>query len=223
MSSPVFVRYSPYTSEHSLTSQLVQCYREVFADVPWNEWLQCPVCKAYWGIKDKEFLHSCQFRHCGVALVEYWPKDRVNSDLMREIRRDSSAWLTLDENRVIGFCWGYPIDKSTLEAELKIILPGDKVGYNGLDHLAYQDEVGVVSSHRGQKLAKKMVALRHDDFLAKGLKVGVVRTRQLPVPSDTFGWYTTKLGYEIIARYPGDDGRVVLARPLEGLRELLSI
>ena len=67
-----------------------------------------------------------------------------------------------------------------------------------------------------------MFVKRLDDFLERGLRVGYVRTRQYPEPSETFLWYTQKLGYQIIATYPNADGRVILSRPLAGLKELLS-
>jgi hypothetical protein len=63
-----------------------------------------------------------------------------------------------------------------------------------------------------------LVRRRLSDFLELGLKIGVVRTRQEPEPSETFLWYR-KLDYINIASYP--DGRVILARALEGLTQVL--
>lgn len=226
MSEIAFLRYSPYTSQDSTTKQLVSCFRGVFAGEPWNELLKCPVCSNYWGTKDQELLRSMEYKHCGVELVDYWPEERVFQDLRREIRQDSSAWLAFDGEKVVGFCWGYPVSKSIIEAELKLALPNNMLGCFDHDTIAYQDEVGVLLPYRGRGLAKKMVALRHDDFLAKGLKLGIVRTRQHPEQSVTFSWYTEKLGYKIVGVYPDVDGkldgRVILSRPLEGLRELLT-
>lgn len=212
-----FIRYSPHTSERGLTEQVVECYRQVFADGPWHEWKQCPACKKYWGTKDRGLLGNQGFRHCDVPLVDFWSKDQVTADLFHEITKEASCWLALQGSQVIGFCWGYPISLECLEKKLGLTL------HTTLDRqsqIAYQDEVGVLSEFRGQKIAKLMVKHRLSDFLAQDLRVGVVRTREYPEPSETFLWYR-RLGYETVAQYPQGDGRVILARNLEGLSALL--
>jgi ribosomal protein S18 acetylase RimI-like enzyme len=219
MKNVSIVRYSPHTSDIMLTAQLVECYRDVFADSPWNEWLKCPKCQKYFGRNDSGFLASQKFQHCNVPLIDYWSRDQVVSDLYYEITEQTSCWLAMDEQKVIGFCWGYSIPLADLEIKLDISF-GDNLKKDTL--VAYQDEAGVLSSYRGHKIAKAMVAHRLDDFIAQGLDIGIVRTRQYPEPSITFLWYTEKLGYKILARYPGDDGRVILGRELNGLKKLLS-
>lgn len=211
-----FVRYSPHTSESHITAQVVECYRQVFADGPWHEWKQCPVCKKYWGIKDREHLEKSEFSHCEVPLVDFWPTEQVTNDLFHEITKEASCWLALNESRVIGFCWGYPISLGCLEKKLGLTLGSMLTSHDRQSRIAYQDEVGVLSEFRGQKIAKSMVKHRLLDFLEQDLKVGVVRTREYPEPSETFLWYWN-LGYETVAQYPDGDGRVILARNLEGL------
>jgi GNAT superfamily N-acetyltransferase len=152
-------------------------------------------------------------------MVDFWPREQVSSDLHHEIILESSAWLAVDGEKVVGFCWGYPITFDELEAKLE--LPVGHVS-KGSERVAYQDDVGILAPYRRQGFARKMITLRHDDFIAQGLSIGITRTRELPEPSVTHTWYTRDLGYKIVARYPGDDGRVVLARPLDGLRELLN-
>jgi hypothetical protein len=126
----------------------------------------------------------------------------------------------LDAKKVVGFSWGYPITPEDLEVKVGIQLreevtrrfgPQTKVGY--------QDEIGVLPAYRGTKLAKTMNKMRVSSFMEKGLHVVVSRARQYPEPSVTFSWYTKKLGYEILAAYPREDGRVMLTRKLEGLVE----
>jgi ribosomal protein S18 acetylase RimI-like enzyme len=211
------IRYSPRGENHPLTAQLVECYRNVFADEPWHEWLKCRQCGEYWGVKDRAMLASMKFRHCGKKLVDFWPKEQVISDLHHEITPSSSCWLAMDKKVVVGFCWGYPIAVGELKAKLNIQFSGQREN----ELIVYQDEVGVLSAYRGRNIAKAMVLRRLDDFLNQGLKFGIVRTRQNPEPSVTFTWYTQKLGYEILAAYPGNDGRVILGRRLNELRELL--
>ncbi len=202
---------------------LINCYRQVFADPPWNEWKKCsnPDCpdpNGFWGKKDTKLLSSWNFRHCGMPLDDYWPRDQVRQDLEHELTDITSCWLCFDGEQVVGFCWGYPITLGELEEKLKteiaISSQGDK-----RQLVAYQDEMGLIDRYRGSGLAKTMFLRRLDDFLSLGLKTTIVRTRELPNPSVTFSWFVGKLGYEVVARYV--DGRVVLARPLLGLKELL--
>lgn len=214
------IQYSPNKSSDTITAKLVECYRDVFAGEPWNEWLKCPQCQKYWGVKDQGLLASYKFRHCNTPIVDFWSREQVISDLYHEITTETSCWIAMDSNRVVGFCWGYPITITDLEAKLNISF-NDKLGFEISNLVAYQDEVGVLNAYRGRKIAKAMVTQRLDDFITQGLKFGIVRTRQYPEPSKTFLWYK-KLGYEIIANYPSKDGRIILGRQLSDLKELLT-
>lgn len=214
------IQYSPQRDNGELTAQIVECYRDVFADAPWHEWLQCSRCKKYWGIKDLGLLVSAGFRHCNMPLVDFWPREHVTHDLQTEITENASCWLAMDGEKVIGFCWGYPITITKLVSKLGIPVDDSlQADRNGL--VAYQDEVGVRTSYRGNKIAKTMVLRRLDDFISQGLQFGIVRTRKTPEPSVTFSWYTTKLGFRVLAEYPNGDGRVILGREFSGLKELL--
>lgn len=218
------VRYSPHGGDDSLTAQLVECYREVFADGPWHEWLKCSVCQQYWGTKDRGLLASCKFLHCDKPLVDFWTREQVLFDIYQEVTPEASCWLAIDKDRdkVVGFCWGYPITIRDLEVKLGLSF-NDNLGYDPSSIVAYQDEVGVLSDYRGRRIAKDMFIHRLNDFLAQDIKIGIVRTRQKPEPSQTFLWYTKKLGYEVIALYPNNDGRVVLlCRQLSDLKKLIT-
>ena len=207
------LRYSPSSENQELTNQLVECYRDVFSTEPWNEWLKCEKCGNYWGIKDENFLAKSNFHHCNIPLIDFWPKEIVLSDLQHEITTHSSCWIALADERVIGFCWGYPIATSDLEEKLGLpIITEIEKHYGEQAVVAYQDEVGVISSYRGRKIAKAMVLYRLNDFLDKKLTIGIVRTRQSPEPSETYLWYK-QLGYQTLAKY--SDGRVILGRKLD--------
>lgn len=208
-------------SDHSRTAQLIECYKDVFQDRPWNEWLKCCVCGKYWGTKDREELVQLGFIHCEKPLVDFWTRTEVLGNIRRDLVQDSSCWLAVDQFKVIGFCWGYPMLAGDLEKKLG--LEFDPTENLSGRTIAYQNEVGVLLNYRNFKVAKRLVLKRLEDFLSKGLKYGVVRTRQFPEPSVTYTWYTEKLGYRVIARYPGNDGRVVLGREFdEELRSSLS-
>jgi GNAT superfamily N-acetyltransferase len=209
----------------NLLPQLIDCYRDVFADPPWNEWYKCNCCGKYWGKQDLTFLQRINFKCCDKPLVEFWPKDVVENDIRQEINSSASCWLALNtKEEVIGFCWGYPITLEKLEEKLgiQVVDPLRKhFGIQADEKIAYQDEIGVRTPYRGKKIAKQMFKERLTDFLKQGLKVGVARTRETPESSVTFLWFTRKLGYRIIARYPKEDGRVILARELPDLLKLL--
>jgi ribosomal protein S18 acetylase RimI-like enzyme len=207
-----FRRYSPRQDSRALTDQVVKCYRQVFADSPWNEWMQCPECGTYWGVKDKGILEVKNYQCCGSGVMDFWPRERVVGNLFKEITPAASCWLALSGSKVIGFCWGYPITPPELEDKLSISLgnlePTRKV--------AYQAELGVQVAYRNRGIAKAMVRRRLSDFLRQGLETGVVLPRATPEPSVTFLWYK-KLGYSIIARYPDADGRVIMAGRLDDI------
>lgn len=196
---------------------LISCYRDVFAGPPWDEWLFCPTCRQKWGIEQKVKVENLGYGHCGKNMEEFWPKTVVENDLRHEITKESSCWLVVDEDQVVGFCWGYPITTDSLEK--KLVLPGLskklRQYYPGIDLVAYQDDLGVRSEYRHRGLAKMMFLSRLEDFRAQGLTVGVVRTKTNP-PSVTNLWFS-RLGYETVAQYHDADGRVVLACPLGSL------
>lgn len=211
------IEYFPFCAEvgkEAITSQVVESYIDIFADAPWHEWLKCSVCGEYWGKKDSGLLVSMGYMHCGQALVDYWPRVKVYNEIINEIQRpgNSSCWLAMekDTKKIVGFCWGYIM---SIEAFIELVgLDFDisLAGLNSMEELvAHQNEVGVLPEFRGKKIAKRLVALRNQDFIKMGISYGVVRTRQLPEPSVTFNWYKDS-GYEILASYPEKDGKVVM-------------
>ncbi len=203
-------------------SSIVECYREVFESPPWDEWLKCPKCQKPLGSENLREIVASNYMHCGVPLVDFWPRHELIQDIKCEFgRKGSSCWRAVSNKfGLVGFCWGYPITTSELIKKLGIKVKKPQGLKDGL--VAYQDEVGVLPHYRGLGIAKAMVAMRLNDFLAQGLTYGVTRTRKSPAPSQTYLWYIEKLGYEVIAEYPGGDGRVILGRKLEDLDNLFS-
>lgn len=216
------LKYAPNLYPLAVTADLIECYRDVFSEEPWNEWLKCPKCDEYWGVKDRELLAAMRYMHCNVPLVDFWPRHQVIGDIEHEITEKTSCYLAFKDSRVVGFCWGYPIKRKDLETKLGISFES-VLGVKPDELVAYQDDVGVIVPYRGQKIAKILIAKRHQDFIAQGLRVGIVRTRMKPKPSVTYLWYLEKLGYKVLAEYPVDDGRVILGRKLEGLSDLLPV
>lgn len=211
----------------ALFSSLIKCYQQVFATEPWFEWMRCLKCPDLkWGIEKKTEVQRANFLcpRCHSKLIEFWPEQIVRQDILHEISMDlCSFWVAEFDERVVGFCWGYAITPDALEIKLENDGLADRVRQfsNGHhDHVAYQDELGVLKEFRGHGLAKRMVVLRLQDFLANDLRIGTIRTKMDP-PSVTYQWFT-RVGYQMISEY-GDEGkRVVLARNLTTLREALG-
>jgi len=162
-----------------------------------------------------EQLH--QFVGCYQAVFatppwnETWVADAVEADLRHELSlTGATCWLALDGDRIVGFCYGYPLAVDWLDEHLK--LDGCAAALAGQTQIAYQDDMGVVLEYRGQHIASELFRRRNADFLAQGLTVGVVRTMTKP-PSVTYEWYTA-LGYEVIAEYGDERGRVIMARSI---------
>jgi len=220
-----YTRFSPHTATRAQSEEMAEAFGRVFATSPWHEWRKCRVsgCGVNWGVEHRKELESIGYVHCGEPVVEFWPKDSVLNDIYHEIGADASCWVAKMGRRIIGFCWGYPIQASHLSEKVGINLEDPARAVFGADaRIAYQDELGVLKKYRGTGIARELFSLRLDDFLRQGLEVGIVRTRVLPEPSVTYLWFTEKLGYIELARYPGDDGRVILGQRLNEAKKLLS-
>ena len=211
-----YQRFNPHVDVHFL-SGVVACYQNIFAEQPWNEWKKCVVCNKKWGSDDSEEIISLNSIHCDQSLVDFWPEEIVVIDLLKEINQEASSWIVLDQEKVVGFCWGYPISPEDLE--IKLELPGlannIKTYSEDCDKVAYQDELGLLSEYRNKGIAKNLVKARLNDFRDQSLNVGVLRTKTNP-PTVTYLWYQ-KLGYQVIAEYNDDDQRVILANSFDCL------
>lgn len=216
----VVVKRFDHRNGHELLPQIVDCYREVFADGPWHEWKTCPHCGKYWGKKDREALERMSFEHCGHPLVDFWPTEKVANDIIT-LPEEASIYVAINDDDVVGFCWGYPISIQELENDLGITFSSDIYdNFGTIERVAYQDDIGVKISYRGNGIAKEMFSARLSDFLDQRLEVAIVRTRALPEPSVTYGWFVHKLGYRILKEYPEGDGRVILATSLNNLNNV---
>lgn len=219
--SITIVRFNP-NLQPEIIPLLIQCYRDVFSDTPWNEWKLCSICKHYWGKNDLPLLQQWGFLHCNQPVVDFWESAHVEKEIRHRITEEATAFVVMSDGVVVGFTWGFPATLDALESD-EFHIPikagfwtqfGEEAPKNDV---AFQNEIGVATLFRDRKLASQMYDARLKNFIAQGLKFGIVRTRQFPEPSVTFLWFTKKLGYKIIARYPGDDGRVILAQRLDTL------
>ncbi len=201
------VRFTPGVDEDQL-SQLVHCYRVVFGEPPWNEWMTCKTCNQKWGMGQ-----PYPTIHCGAVVTPFWPEAQVRDDLQREITSDASAWLALVDGQVVGFCWGYPISPDRLAEQLSLHTLPDAIKhtFGTVMEVGYQDEIGMMSPFRSQGIARRMFLARNLDFHSRGLPVVVLRTMRTP-PTVTYQWYRNRLGYHVIDEYHNRDDLVILGR-----------
>ncbi|MEK7570506.1 MAG: GNAT family N-acetyltransferase [Patescibacteria group bacterium] len=205
------------TRDTALMQKLILCYQNVFSASPWFEWKRCTTCNRKWGREQETEIQCMRCPKCGSALTDFWPSDVVEQDICKELTLPgASCWLACHREKIVGFCWGYPIALIALEEKLGIACATPiQHTYGNITQVAYQDEIGVEQKYRGHGLGSMLFNLRKNDFLKQGLHIGVVRTKTQP-PTVTYHWYQ-KLGYQTVARYNDKDGKVILAIDLQKL------
>lgn len=213
----LYLRFKPKEHRH-LLPMLIECYRDVFADTPWNEWKKCSVCNKQWGVTEREDLALLGFQHCGQLVEDFWPHKVVEEEILHQVNDKASCWIAMTKQRVIGFTWGYPMTPEALARKLERpeMVANLKKQFGDPIEVAYQAELGVLTEFRGKKVARELVAKRLEDFQSQGLKVGVVRTKRNP-PSVTYLWFIRD-GYQPVAEYHDEGERVILARSYTGYR-----
>lgn len=203
------------TDDHDLLLSLVECYRDVFADPPWNEDMICPACQRSYG-RYLERYTCLRCEDCDVPLKEFWPVQTVIRDLEHELTPSASCWLAMAESRVIGFSWRYPITVNGLEAKLE--LSGIANALHQMTNqpaVSYLDEIGVIAEYRGRGIARQLYDLHVNELtLAGNTSLMVARTKKIP-PTVVYHWFT-RIGYRVVARYSEKDGRVILAMSVLG-------
>jgi hypothetical protein len=227
--------YNPHRDGDTHLAGVVACYQESFAGPPWNESHVCPKCSTTFGATAVATLPPklpCPVGDCTGTLEPFWPTATVAADFKSETAtkptagQQPSSWIALNGETVVGICWGYTITPDALEQKLE--LPGFSTAlatyYGQLPTaVAYQDELAVLPNFRQRRfaslgnrsIARTLVEARHTDFLSFGATVGAVRTLAQPA-TRTYTWYT-HAGFQVIARYPTNPHRVILARSFPGL------
>lgn len=194
--------------------EIVNCYREVFADGPWHEWKICKSCGSQFGKKDQDVLHRRNNTCCGQFVQDFWPVETVTSTLL-SLPPSASCFIVMKSETVIGFCWGYEMSEDELEKYLNIPVSQSIRSMFGIGRkIAYQSEMGILERYRGQGIANLLFSERQKSFLSKGVEITIVRTRKSPEPSITHLWFANKLGYKTVAEYPDGDGRAILGNIL---------
>lgn len=117
-----YVRFSPERDVELLDS-FVECYRQVFASDPWNEWQRCSSCGHHWGIAHHVTPGVDDPRCCDAPEVtEFWPVEQVAKDLDDQLRRPGAAcWVAVSDVIVVGFCFGYILPESEFDEHLEMV------------------------------------------------------------------------------------------------------
>lgn len=149
---------------------------------------------------------------------EWWTEELVMDVLHRYGGGNASIFLAIsDTDQVLGFSWGAVWEVDELSEELQLSLPTHVTR-----KVAYLKDVGVVDVCRQRGIAKALLKsliaelngrVEADTYL-------LARTLAQPQPSVVFSWFP-KIGFETIAQYPPEDGRVILARQIAGVDDSL--
>jgi len=138
--------------------------------------------------------------------VGMWSVEKVVADIEKELSQTGAlGFLALENGKVVGCIWGYPMKQNKLFEKI-----GLKVPYDGI--AMYLDDIYVAPDYHGQKVASTLYKL----WIKKvGGKVVLARTMTKP-PTVVYPWFL-KMGYEVMAEYGDDIGRVILKKDLSRL------
>lgn len=210
-----YVLFNPRENEFVFSS-LINCYRKVFGDEPWNEWKVCRKCGKKWGITQESELRAADYYCCDQKVEDFWPSEKVREDFLGETQKDASCWLAIVRGQVIGFTLGYRILAADLARKLELLGLAEEIEkvfrIKREGFVAYQDELGVLRDFRRRGIGKKLYESRKQDFLKMGLRVSIIRTMSNS-GSVVYPWYK-RLGYNVLAEYNDKDKRVVLGREI---------
>ncbi len=201
--------FHPQKTAEWLTS-LIECYQAVFADEPWNEWRRCHKCQKVFGLK--QATQGGEFCPCGNNLAPFWEVAAVKQDILHEVTDEAVCKILIQENKVWGFCWGYPIDSIALEEKTR--LPGLTKALDdsfGQKLLGYIDEVGVATHLRQKGWGQLLWNEVSRELQKKGCRVIIARSQ----PNvKMFPWWL-RHGFRLVQKYKGKDERVIIARTLD--------
>ena len=161
---------------------MAECYIEIWKDEPWNEDRKCPKCPEGKNNFGRNFKNTfCPID--GSKLVPYWTIDGVISDLEKELNKRDSICLVaetigkqiyrdfgatirfkksgikkIDKGTIIGFTWGYGINREDVFRLTRSIEFTDSINNR---RIAYIDEIGVLNDFRrlgiGEELCNSLI------------------------------------------------------------------
>ncbi|MDP3985614.1 MAG: GNAT family N-acetyltransferase [bacterium] len=207
---------------------IARCYQYVYGtDKAWSEGKFCPKCSRP-GAPRKWNLHDAPAvcPDCQEPTNNFWPIANIIADMGEEMARPHAVCVVACHlTVVVGGCWGFSATAEEMDHHLNHSVepearaPGVAAAlrerFPNVARFAYQDEIFVQPEWQGKGVGRKMFAMRHRRFVETGLGAYVMRTKTNP-PSSSYLWYASpKWGYEVVARYPDADERVILAQSFD--------
>lgn len=209
--------------------ELAHCYQAVYGSDPsWNEGRRCGSCSTPTAPKKWNLRNApATCGDCGNPTDLFWPIETIVADMRDEFQRPHAACVVARSGgKIVGGAWGFSADAEEMDMHLNHGLPaharapGISEALQRLfpgERVAYQDEIFVHPDLQGFGVGRELFRARHQMFIASGLVGYVLRTKTNP-PSRSYLWYgSARYGYEVIAKYPDADERVVMAVSFSGL------
>ncbi len=148
---------------------------------------------------------------------DWWTDQLVMDELKHHDNHWSVSLVTVnDHGEVVGFCWGSVCQSDDLMRELGLSCSSIS------STVLYLKDIGVLDKYRCRGLAKKMFKPLITQLANKSGAADLIAARTMgkPNPSVLFDWFQRDYGFEIGARYPAGDNRVVLTKSYDSYLEL---
>jgi len=157
------IQGNPASLPEQELGKLAILYASVFAGEPWNEYTVCSKDNTFFGL-DTEPGGDCPQTDCQGTLSFAYPADETATYITGELlRSDAALWLlrdSEDQDRMVGFSWGFSYPDTVAFAEGKYKTPAMRVAIDGLlrrrgigaNGLWYLSESGILddTQYRGQ-------------------------------------------------------------------------
>ncbi|HEX3568431.1 MAG TPA: hypothetical protein VHT70_02010 [Candidatus Saccharimonadales bacterium] len=173
---------NPGDLPYQALGELALLYANVFAGPPWNEYTTCSEDGTFFG-SETQPGNVCPQPDCRGELRLAYPVDQTKAYVAGELLRpDAALWLlrdTADQNRMVGFSWGFSYPDLETFAEEKYKTPNMRESINdllqglgiGVRGLWYLSESGIENDpkYRGRGLSRVF----HERRLAVASSLGL--------------------------------------------------
>lgn len=143
-------------------AQIAMVYQQAFGNAPWNEGYKCPICETVVPLNSFDLVCPvCLKKANSINLIEYWPISKVISDFYAEMAKPESFCLTVEDEQVLGFVWGYKLETTPITS-LYLEAPGlDKIikkRFTSAERdFLYIDEVAISPKYQGQGIGYRLM------------------------------------------------------------------
>jgi ribosomal protein S18 acetylase RimI-like enzyme len=214
-------------SNRAIRQQYAALYRDVYAEEPWNEHRRCSLAGAPHGRFGKADTRStCP--HCGSQLELYWPDSHILFALDKALAHpNGSLHVAMDRSTLVGFALASAGTPESLEEDLGLHGAARSFRKAFRQHdpsysVGYLHELAVRKDCRGRGIAKQLFVARLSTLAQAGKRHLLTQTLSFP-PTDTYAWYTSKLGFIELARYGRSSRYSVLGAVVGTLCESLGM